>query len=222
MREIKIRKRVLALVFALSVAVCGILARPVEVQAAGRNFPNISSLNLSTDNGMAWIVVETSDPLYTYRLYYYDTSIFSFANKITGSVGKFAYSVILQGGKTCSLSNYRYNSESGKWAGGEYWGGFTATGSGVYGKYEDGHNRFSDVVRIVGSTENIYSVWPDGTTKLFFPATRQTLESTLPSINLTGVMKEIVGLIPLLVVLIVSWLGLRKSWRWLLTVLRRG
>lgn len=228
MKGIRISKRIFLYVFVLSIVICGVLARPIDVYAAGRNYPNISDISGVTDDDIEWIVFETSDPLYTYRLvkYPYEESGIcgAFCNAVTPDGEKIYYKMInVGGGKTKSVPWLQYNSESGKWAsGGSAAYGGASSSLDRYSGYSDNYAFLKDVTKIVGSSKDIYSIWPDNTSKLFFPATRQTLETTLPMIDLTGIMREIVGLIPLLVVLVVLCLGLKKSFWWLLTALRRS
>lgn len=101
-----------------------------------------------------------------------------------------------------SIYLYDYNSKNGVWGSPRPWGGLSGTG-----------------VKVFYSSENVYN--EDGT--VFFRRTPlgivgEALETT----PMEGVLMEIVKILPLILVLVVSLLGLRKCLKTLSTLLRQA
>lgn len=220
------KKVMLPVFFAVALVVCGVLARPVEVKAAN-DFPSITKLEDYSFEGVDWIVLyNASDTVYPYMCVFYYNDPAYVAKPMTFAVREgvedcISYSIALGGNTTSSRPCYKYNAESGQWAR-FYDCNISGTlGADRYSGYKEAP-WMRGYTTIKGSSVSIYKIWKDNTRKLFFPATRQTLEPTVQSLDLTGVMREIIGLIPLLVVLVVCCLGLKKCLRWLWQISRRA
>ena len=112
---------------------------------------------------------------------------------------------------------YTWNQEDDSWS--IYkekpeWGTFRFSTQ----KYHDGNVEF-----LYSSFDFYYSKhWSDG--ELFFQRApiKASFLAQMKTVEMGATMKTVVSLIPLLTVLVVSFLAFRKAWAWLLKVLRKS